>query len=142
MAQIEVGPLSRCIQTEGVVQFYHLSIDPIHKQTEPQVSKEALSSFVEGICCLFNTFNKIFMAPTELPPPRQLDHRIPLLPNATPVNVRPYRYPHFQKAEIEKLVGEMLRDGVIRPSTSPSSSPILLVKKKTEHGVSVSITEL
>lgn len=46
-----------------------------------------------------------------------------------PVNVRHYRYAYHQK-EMEKLMDEMLTSGVIRPSTSPYSSPILLVKKK------------
>ena len=61
---------------------------------------------------------------------RVQDHRIPLLSGAAPVNVRSYRYPNFQKYEIEKLVSEMLTDGIIRPGTSPFSSPVLLVKKK------------
>lgn len=57
-------------------------------------------------------------------------HRVTLQPATAPINVRPYRYPHFQKNEIEKQVSDLLSVGLIRPSSSPYSSLVLLVKKK------------
>ena len=72
----------------------------------------------------------VFQMPQELPPQRSKDHAITLKEGTAPISVRPYRYSYVQKQEIEKLVGEMLATGIIHPSFSPSSSPILLVKKK------------
>lgn len=79
---------------------------------------------------LLHHYHMIFQNPTTLPPPRSQDHSIPLVDESTVVKVRPYRYPHSQKEQIEKMVAEMLNQGIIQPSTSPFSSPIILVKKK------------
>ena len=78
---------------------------------------------------LLEEFEDIFATPTCLPPPRACDHQIRLLSGTDPVAVRPYRYPHMQKDEIERQCAEMLRTGIIRESHSPFSSPVLLVKK-------------
>lgn len=61
----------------------------------------------------------MFDEPSGLPPAREFDHAIPLIPGAQPVNLRPYRYNPAQKDEIEKQVAEMLKQGVIQPSSSP-----------------------
>jgi len=79
---------------------------------------------------LLQTFKEVFQVPHGFPPMRTHDHAIALLPNTSPVKVRPYRYPHSQKTEIERIVAEMLAEGIIQPSTIPFSSPVLLVKKK------------
>lgn len=75
-------------------------------------------------------YSDLFRDPTKLPPRRMVDHIIPLKEGQSLVNVRPYRYPHVQKAEIERLISDMLTAGVIIPSVSPFSSLIILVKKK------------
>lgn len=78
---------------------------------------------------LLNKFKLLFRQPQPLPPERTTDHHIHLLPHALIVNVRPYRYLHYQKQEIEAQVDSMLQQGIIQPNTSPFSSPVLLVRK-------------
>lgn len=48
-----------------------------------------------------------------LPPKRTVEHVIELQAGTRPVSVRPYRYPHLHKNEIERQVNELLQQGVI-----------------------------
>ncbi|KAE8729762.1 2,3-bisphosphoglycerate-independent phosphoglycerate mutase [Hibiscus syriacus] len=75
-------------------------------------------------------YNSVFAKPEGLPPQRTHDHAIPLEPNITPINLRPYRFPHNQKDEVEKQIATMLSSSIIQPTRSPFASPYLLIKKK------------
>ena len=50
--------------------------------------------------------------------------------DSPPIRQYPRRLPYHHRAEVEKQVNDMLSQGDIQPSTSPWSSPIVLVKKK------------
>ncbi|KAF5475861.1 hypothetical protein F2P56_007623 [Juglans regia] len=78
---------------------------------------------------VINSFEDVFAEPCGLPPPRSHDHKIELLEGSKLACVRPYKYPYYQKTEIEKLVAEMQKSGIIKGSQGPYSSPVLLVRK-------------
>nr|GEU55879.1 putative mitochondrial protein [Tanacetum cinerariifolium] len=79
---------------------------------------------------LLAEYEDVLNLQSGLLPSRDHEHSIMLKDGTTLISVTPYRYPHIQKNEIKKLVKEMLAAGVIHPSSSPYSSPVLLVKKK------------
>lgn len=103
-----------------LAQVMAVRIEELVKVTEKQTPNELLP--------VLDQFQSVFGEPTTLPTMRQFDH--PLLPNSKPVNLRPYRYSHFLKLELEKIIEELLRNSIIQPSSSPYASPALLVKKK------------
>ncbi|GKE18022.1 retrotransposon-related protein, partial [Tanacetum coccineum] len=118
------------LDTDEIYGVYEIhKLQPDQAKDDVTTSKTATPIHPE-IDALLDRYQELFAEPTSLPPHRVIDHRIHLFPDTKPVNVRPYRYPHYQKAEMEKLVKEMLDQGIIRFSHSPFSSPVLLVKKK------------
>jgi hypothetical protein len=86
----------------------------------------ASESLLDG---LLHSFADVFEEPKGLPPPRGRAHHIVLKPGATPVAVRPYRYPTTHKDELERQCAAMIEQGTVRRSESAFSSPVLLVKK-------------
>ena len=56
-----------------------------------------------------------------------------LIQDKDSMNVRSYRYPHTQKNDIDKMIAKMLAADIIRPRTSPYSTPVMLVFKKNRR---------
>jgi len=106
---------------EGFLLSYKVFKD--HVKEEKWVCDKKLNTFLEE-------FDDLFHEPLGLPPKRSCDHTIALKVGTTTPNIRPYRYPYYQKNEIERFVKEMLTVGIIRPSNNPFSSPVIFVKKK------------
>ncbi|GJY72908.1 putative reverse transcriptase domain-containing protein [Tanacetum coccineum] len=65
-----------------------------------------------------------------LPPQRQVEFRIDLVPGATPVAKSPYRLAPSEMQELSAQLQELQDKGFIRPSHSPWGAPVLFVKKK------------
>ncbi|GJU95776.1 putative reverse transcriptase domain-containing protein [Tanacetum coccineum] len=65
-----------------------------------------------------------------LPPTRQVEFQIDLVPGAAPVARAPYRLAPSEMEELSTQLQELSDKGFIRPSSSPWGAPVLFVKKK------------
>ena len=65
-----------------------------------------------------------------IPPDREIEFSIDLVPEAVPVSKVPYRMAPAELKELKEQLQELLDRGFIRPSTSPWGAPVLFVKKK------------
>ncbi|XP_058726547.1 uncharacterized protein LOC131597904 [Vicia villosa] len=66
----------------------------------------------------------------ELPPEREVEFNIDLVPGTRPISMAPYRMSASELAELKAQIGELLDKKFIRSSVSPWGAPVLLVKKK------------
>ncbi|GKG03574.1 hypothetical protein Tco_0311210 [Tanacetum coccineum] len=64
-----------------------------------------------------------------LPPTRQVEFQIDLVPGAAPVARAPYRLAPSEMKELSEQLKELSDKGFIRPSSSPWGAPVLFVKK-------------
>ena len=60
-----------------------------------------------------------------------IQHRVKLMDD-TQIHCKPYSLPYAMREELRNEVDSMLEMGLVRPSTSPYASPIVMVKKKDD----------
>lgn len=78
-----------------------------------------------------NEFPDVF--PDELPglpPEREIEFSIDVLPDTQPISIPPYRMAPAELQELKAQLKDLLDKGFIRPSTSPWGAPVLFVRKK------------
>ena len=65
-----------------------------------------------------------------LPPDREVEFTIDLIPETEPISIPPYRMAPAELRELKAQLEDLLSKGFIRPSISPWGAPVLFVKKK------------
>jgi hypothetical protein len=78
-----------------------------------------------------NEYPDVF--PEELlgmPPDRDVEFVIDLLPGTAPISKRPYRMSSTQLIELKKQIKELLEKGFIRPSSSPWGHQLSLLRRR------------
>ncbi|KAF7821313.1 Retrotransposable element Tf2 [Senna tora] len=96
-----------------------LELNEISIQAKPEVEID------ERIQKVLREYTEVCTPGEGLPPHRSRDHAILIKTGEQPPNIRPYRYPHSQKAEIEKLVQEMLTAGIYKPGSENRAADAL-----------------
>ncbi|GJW97273.1 putative reverse transcriptase domain-containing protein [Tanacetum coccineum] len=96
------------------------------KETEYKSEKKRLEDVP-----IVRNFPKVFLEDLpSLPPTRQVEFQIDLIPGAAPVAWEPYRLAPSEMKELSDQLKELSDKGFIRPSSSPWGDPVLFVKKK------------
>ncbi|MCO5582345.1 hypothetical protein L7F22_036239 [Adiantum nelumboides] len=106
--------------------------DSLNGVDETQVNENGMQVDLE-LSNFLNQFQDVFIddIPGESPLKRgDDDHMIELIPRSSPPNKPPYRVSQAQQEEIMIQVNGLVEKGMVRPSSSPFCSPVLLVQKK------------
>jgi hypothetical protein len=79
---------------------------------------------------ILKEFEDEFKEIPGLPPKRDIDFSINLIPGATPVSKTPYKMSTPELKEFQMKLEEILKKGYICPSVSLWGAPVLFVNKK------------
>ena len=135
---------SYCISARGQEDANEISVNAITKDLKsgsmlfavllrPSNKRRKNTKETSDITNILDKYKDVF--PTELPkglPPSRIqgDFRIELKEGSTPVKKGLYRMSHSELEEVKSQITKLLKQGFIRPSTSPWGSPVLFVSKK------------
>jgi hypothetical protein len=93
-----------------------------------ETPKDKVSSIEEY--AVLKEFEDVFQEVPRLPPKRDIDFSVNLMPGAARVSKAPYRMSTLEMKELQLQLEELLKKGYICPSVSPWGAPVLFVKNK------------
>lgn len=80
---------------------------------------------------MLQEFRDVFLDDLSgLPPKREFDCSIELVPSDEPISRTPYHMTTIKMQELKVQLNDLLDKGLIKPSVSPWGAPVLFVKKK------------
>ncbi|KAH0651615.1 hypothetical protein KY284_031527 [Solanum tuberosum] len=91
---------------------------------------ESKTPSIESVSVV-NELPKVFLEEFPgIPPKREIDFGIDLLPNTQPISIPPYRMAPVELKELKEQLKNLLDKGFIRTSVSPWGAPVLFLRKK------------
>ncbi|KAA0026079.1 Transposon Ty3-I Gag-Pol polyprotein [Cucumis melo var. makuwa] len=97
-----------------------------------QIREEQIVEIPNKVKELFDEFPNIIKEPSELPPLKDIQHNIELIPGATLPNLPHFRMSLKEYTVLQHTIEELLKKGHIQPSLSQCAIPALLTSKKDE----------
>ncbi|XP_071924798.1 uncharacterized protein [Coffea arabica] len=80
---------------------------------------------------VISEYPDVFLEKLEsLPPEREIEFKVDLVPGTTPISKTPYRMAPAELKELKVQLQDLLERGFIHESESPWGAPVLFVKKK------------
>ena len=119
--------LKRQLRKGQVIEIYAIKVE--HQASgSSSTSEDATRN--EHELRVMQEYADVFAEPPGLPPSRDVDHHIELVPGAAPTGRPMARMSPSELDELKKQLQQLTDSGFIRPSKSPFGSAVLFVKKK------------
>jgi hypothetical protein len=124
---IDCARKSITITNSDGIQIEHIATMPCRKAYYKKYMSGPTLDQVPVVCEYPDVFLKELPG---MPPDRDIEFIIELVPGTTPIAQRAYRMNPQELEELKRQLADMLNKGLIRPSASPWGSPVLFVDKQ------------
>ncbi|GJS17114.1 putative reverse transcriptase domain-containing protein [Tanacetum coccineum] len=121
---VELGSFDAIIGMDWLVKYQAIIVyaEKIVQEVDDKSEKKRLENVP-----IVRDFTEVFLEDLPgLPPTRQVEFQIALIPGAAPVARAPYRLAPSEMKELSEQLKELSDKGFIRPSSSPWGAPVLI----------------